>query len=229
MPLKPPDFDQWFAARAGKEPDGTRFALHQDTGWLWLPSGRLVAAAPISFPDPDKYAFVQTVSPGRYPVGLLIEEYPVRSGPGTGTPGATIEYVAAARLVVRDEPAATWEMAVRPGQDVSDLDDDSFFGYPVDGGMACFTDAQTLLSLDALEIPDTDDEDWADILSMDVSDSRASLAVLTDPSQNDAPIVVGFSTGGGDGRYPTWVGRTAQGDITCFATDFMLARAQPTQ
>jgi hypothetical protein len=88
MPLKPPDFDQWFAARAGEEPDGTRFALHQDTGWLWLPSGRLVSAAPISFPDPDKYAFVQTVPPGRYLVGLLIEEYPARSGPGTGTPGA---------------------------------------------------------------------------------------------------------------------------------------------
>ncbi|HMH93553.1 MAG TPA: DUF4241 domain-containing protein [Streptosporangiaceae bacterium] len=227
MPLIPPDFDQWFAASAGTESDGTRFGLHQDTGWLWLPSGRLVAAQPISYPDPGKYAFTQTVPPGRYPVGLLIAEYP-RSGPGAGTAGATIEYVAAARLVIRDEPAATWGMAVRPGQDPSDLDDDSFFGFPVDGGMACFTDAQTLLTLDALEIPDTDEgEHWAHILNMDVSDSRASLSTLTDPSHNEAPVVVGFSTGGGDGRYPTWVGRTAQGDITCFATDFMLAGAQP--
>jgi hypothetical protein len=39
--------------------------------------------------------------------------------------------------------------------------------------------------------------------------------------------VVRFSTGDGDGSYPTWVGRTAGGDITCFATNFMLAGADP--
>jgi Protein of unknown function (DUF4241) len=77
---------------------------------------------------------------------------------------------------------------------------------------------------------DTDDEDhWAQILSMDVSDSPAALSPLTDPSRNEAPVVVAFSTGGGDGSYPTWIGRTAQGDITCFATDFMLAGAQPAR
>jgi hypothetical protein len=226
MPLKPPDFDQWFTASAGIEPDGTRFALHQDSGWLWLPSGHLMATEPFTVPDPDKYAFAQTVSPGRYPVNLLIEEYPVRSGPGAGTPGATLEYVAAARLVIRDELAVTWEMAVQPGQDASDLDDDSFFGFPVDGGQACFTDVQTMLTLDALEIPGTDGESWFEVLSMDISDSGASLTTLTDPGQNEAPVVVGFETGSGDGRYPTWVGRTAKGDITCFATDFMLDGTQ---
>jgi hypothetical protein len=229
MPLKPPDFDQWFAASAGVDPDGTRFALHQDTGLLWLPSGRLVATQPRGVPDPGQYAFIQTVSPGRYSVGLLIEEYPVRPGPGAAAPGPAVEYVAAARLVIRDEPAAAWEMALRPGQDASDLNEDSFFGFPVDGGTACFTDAQTMLTLDALEIPDTDGESWFEVLSMDVSDSGASLVTLTDPGQDEAPVVAGFRTGSGDGSYPTWVGRTAQGDITCFATDFMLARARPAR
>jgi hypothetical protein len=227
--LKPPDFDQWFNATAAIEPDGTRLALRQDTGWLWLPSGRLLAMEPISIPDPGKYAFVQTVPPGRYPVVLLIKECPVRSGPGAGTPGFTIAYAAAARLIVRDEPAATWEMAVRAGQDPTDLDDGSFFGYPVDGGTACFTDAQTMLTLDSLEIPDTDGESWGEILRFDVGDSGARLATLTDPSQDEAPVVVGFRAGGGNGHYPTWVGRTTQGDITCFATEFLLAGARPVR
>jgi hypothetical protein len=228
MPLNPPDFDQWFAASAGEDPDGVRYALHQAADWLWLPSGRVVTGEFIGGPDSDDGAFVQTVRPGRYAVNLLIEEYPVRSGPGAGT-GATIGYVAAARLVIREEPSATWEMAVLPGQDASDLDDDGFFGYPVDGGTACFTDAQTLRTLDDLEIPDSDGEDWMIVLGEDIGDSPESLAVLTDPSQNEAPVVVGFSTGGGDGHYPTWVGRNGQGDITCFATDFMLAGAQPAR
>jgi hypothetical protein len=72
MPLKPPDFDQWFTASAGIEPGGSRFTLRQDAGSLWLPSGRLIANQPITVPDPDKYAFTQTVPPGRYSVGLLL-------------------------------------------------------------------------------------------------------------------------------------------------------------
>jgi hypothetical protein len=31
-----------------------------------------------------------------------------------------------------------------------------------------------------------------------------------------------FSSGGGDGYYPTWVGRTADGEVACFLTDFFV-------
>jgi hypothetical protein len=167
-------------------------------------------------------AFTQTVPPGLYPVMLLVQEYPVRSGPGAGTPEAIIEYVAAARLVIRDEPAAAWEMAVCEGQDPSHLDDDSYFGYPVDGGVGCFTDAQTLRALHA-----EDDGEWLETLVLDVADRPASLSVLTDSDEDGEPVLAAFSTGGGDGSYPTWVGRTASGDIACFVTDFLLAGTQP--
>jgi hypothetical protein len=222
MPLKPPDFDQWFAASAGTDPDGTRFSLHQDRGWLSLPTGRLVAAEPGYFPDADQMAFTQTVPPGRYPVVLLVQECPVRCGPGAGTPGAAIEYVAAARLVIRDEPAAAWEMAVREGQDPSDLDDDGYFGYPVDGGVGCFADAQALQALHA-----DDDGEWLETLALDVADRPAAVSELTDFGEDGQPVLAAFSTGCGDGHYPTWAGRTASGDITCFVTDFLLAGAQP--
>lgn len=150
MPLKSPDFDQWFAASAGEDLDGVRYALHRATGWLWLPIGRVVAGEFIggTGPGPGECAFVHT--------------------------------------------------------------------WP-----------RTLRTLDDLEIPDSDDEGWMSVLSEDIGDSPESLAVLTDPNQNEAPVVVGFSTGGGDGYYPTRVGRNAAGDITCFATDFMLAGASP--
>lgn len=218
MPPEPPDFDRWFTAGAGASRNGARFALYQDLGWLWLPSGRLLAVQPVTVPDPDRYAFVQTVPVGRYPVSLLIAD---DLSSGDVEP---LEYVAAARLVVRDEPAATWELAVPSGRDHGE----GAYGFAVDGGQACFTDAQTMLTLDDLEIPDTDGESWSEVLSMDISGSRASLATLTDPGQDEEPVVVGFSTGDGDGRYPTWVGRTSHGDISCFVTDFMLAAAALT-
>jgi hypothetical protein len=32
--------------------------------------------------------------------------------------------------------------------------------------------------------------------------------------------------GWGDGAYPTWVGRDARGDVTCFVTDFFVVPAE---
>ncbi|MEK8170913.1 DUF4241 domain-containing protein [Streptomyces sp. M19] len=40
--------------------------------------------------------------------------------------------------------------------------------------------------------------------------------------RDDEPVAVSFTTGGGDGVYPTWVGRTASGDTACFLTDFFV-------
>jgi hypothetical protein len=74
-------------------------------GTLRLPTGRLVATDPswlYAGPPPDIGPFTATVAPGAYPVTLALLR-----GPDLR--------VAAARLTVRDEPVAGWEMALRPG------------------------------------------------------------------------------------------------------------------
>jgi hypothetical protein len=38
-----------------------------------------------------------------------------------------------------------------------------------------------------------------------------------------------FSTGRGDGTYPTWIGRNDNGDITCFLTDFQVLTDEDDQ
>jgi len=216
--LKPPDFDQWFTSSAGTSSDGVHFTVQLGRGSLCLPTGRVVAAEPGYVPDADRCAFTQTVPPGRYPVILLVAEYRESSEPGAGL---IDEQVAAARLVIRDEPAATWEMAVLKGQKPDDLGDGEYYGCPVDGGMGCFTDAQTLQGLLA-----TGDMEWLDDLRTDVLDRPTAPTMLTDP--HDEPVLAAFTTGGSDGTYPTWAGRTANGDVACFVTDFFLLRdAQP--
>jgi hypothetical protein len=206
--LEPFDFDRLFASGADHTaPDGQYLTVQVDEGWLVLPTGRVIAVEP----GISGITFTQTVPPGRYPVLLSVAEYRASS-----TPDSEIidERVAAARLVIRGEAVATWEPAVTAGQDVDDLGDGEFYGYGVDGGTGCFTDARSYQDL-----LDDDEVEWGDLL-MDVDDRPTSPTALTGP--DDEPLLVAFTTGCGDGSYPTWVGRTANGDIACFLTEFFL-------
>ncbi|MEV0704104.1 DUF4241 domain-containing protein [Saccharopolyspora sp. NPDC050389] len=211
MPLQPSDYDQLFVPGAAfPTSDGESRTVRLDSGWLSLPTGRVVAAEPgfLGLADED-CAFTQTVPPGKYPVGLAVVKY--RDSEGAGV---IDERVAAARLVIRDEPVVAWELAVVKGQDVAELDEAEFFGYAVDGGTGCFTDAGIIQSV--LE----DDPEWAIDVGMDVGDRPTAVNEAEGP--DGEPILVAFSTGYGDGHYPTWIGRTAGGDVACFLTDFFL-------
>ncbi|UMP06867.1 DUF4241 domain-containing protein [Amycolatopsis sp. EV170708-02-1] len=215
VPLPAPDFERLFAP-------GTRHTLpHGDVATvrllqdasLWLPSGRVVAGEPCGFDDADDGFFVQQVSPGEYPLLLVIAMFAKRNQ------STAHEMIAAARLVIRDEPVASWEMAACEGDDVFDLGDDEYFGYPVDGGVGGFVDAANIATLRA-------SDDYSDQLlsNLDIhvihETDRTAPATLAD--DEGRPLVVAFSSGNGDGHYPTWVGRTADGEVACFLTDFLI-------
>ncbi|GHF69144.1 hypothetical protein FHX82_003472 [Amycolatopsis bartoniae] len=207
MPLPVPDFNQVFAPGArheGRGGDVATVRLRRETS-LWLPSGRVVACEPFGF-DPGDTGFTQQVPPGEYPVELVIADFH----------GAQRDYdvVAAIKLVIRDEPAVHWEMAVSGDQDVSELGDDEFFGYPVDGGTGGFVDAASIATFG---------EDYIDRIMMSL-DTREEdyTAPCTVTDEEGRVVVVSCSSGDGDGYYPTWVGRTADGEIACFLTDFFI-------
>jgi hypothetical protein len=214
MPLPAPDFERLFAPGKRHELSNGSVAtvrLRQDVS-LWLPSGRVVAGEPFMFGAPDDSGpdFVQRVAPGEYPLVLVIADFAARGYL------RAYDVIAAARLTIRDEPVVSWEMAVCAGQDVSTLGDDEFFGYPVDGGTGGFIDAENIASL-------CGDADYVDrvLECLDVRDSDyTATCTLTD--EEGRSLVVAFSSGGGDGHYPTWVGRTADGEVACFLTDFFI-------
>lgn len=181
---------------------------------LWMPSGWVVAGEPATFDEmsDSEDRFVQQVPPGRYPLVLVLAVF--------GEPGEqhAQERVAAARLVIRDEPAVSWEMAMCVGQDAAELGEDDYFGYPVDGGVGGFVDAANLAAL-------RENEDYSGQLlsNLDVYLSETDhTAPATLADDKDRPLVVAFPSGNGDGHYPTWVGRTADGDVVCFLTDFFI-------
>ncbi|MFE8950260.1 DUF4241 domain-containing protein [Streptomyces sp. NPDC007856] len=183
---------------------------------LSLPSGKVIAIEPfmVGGDDGDELAFTEQVKPGTYPV-VLSEIDLIDDG---GVVWDT--RVAAARLVIRDAPVARWELAHTAEQDRAELDDDEHFGFPVDGGLGCFLDAETYRVVG-------EEEDFANRVMRTMyprfggtADGGVVPAPVTLAVGDEPHAVVYYSTGFGDGVYATWIGFTAAGDVGCFLTDF---------
>ena len=96
----------------------------ESLGDLWLPSGHVIVADPANVGYFDLLPHAERVEPGRYPVSvsrITVQDlkYPDTSPYNDG--------IAAARLLIRRTPAASWEPALLRGFD-------EFRGYPVDSG-----------------------------------------------------------------------------------------------
>lgn len=160
-------------------------------GVLTLPSGRVVAGDPFTTSLEGAHArepFTVPVSPGDYPV----ETAEIRWD------GQEWDMVAAARVRVSEAPTASWEPALRPGQDERLLGPGQFYGFGVDTGLAAFMAAEAASDLAVFQ--------------------RASEA----GEEADTPGVVAFPSGMGDGAYPVWIGRDADGAVTCYVADMCL-------
>jgi len=169
-----------------------------DAGTLRMPSGRLVAKDPSWFTDAEP--FTVTVAPGSYPVLVSVVRF-------AGNPDHT--RVAAAKIVIRDIPAESWEMALRAGQDSRALPDASFYGFGVDAGTGCFFDASAAARFSRLDWRDIGEAIW-DAITAPVSDAESGANMIA------------FRSGWGDGSYPVWIGRSADGEVACFVADMLL-------
>lgn len=132
--------------------------------------------------------------------------------------------IAAARLCIRDESAASWEQAL-PGH-LRDGGDAEVAGYDVNAGAGCFTDEQTFR-----RPSEESGSGWQLTLLEDLAWMRDGPTVIpraevdgSTRDEGDENVLVAFPSGEGDGTYRTWVGRTRGGEITCFVTDFLLTR-----
>ncbi|MFD4371773.1 DUF4241 domain-containing protein [Streptomyces sp. NPDC058486] len=202
MSMTPPDFTHWFTPGAvvpTLEKRDAVFAV-REVGELDLPTGRLVACDPIVHlcqDDERPEPFTATVPPGRYRV---------QTAEVTFTYPYDHTVNAAARLVIRDTPVVRWEPALVPGEP----EDDSF-GFGVDAGAGCFLDTVAHHSF-----PGTDDDSGVVWEGLD-ADTPGPTAFVAE-GENGHTIAV-FASGWGDGLYPTWTGRDADGEVACFVTD----------
>ncbi|MFD8809844.1 DUF4241 domain-containing protein, partial [Streptomyces sp. NPDC059597] len=118
MPMSARDYTWLFTPKSSfaYEDSGPTGVIHVvDGGELSLPTGRVIACDPFVYLGTgDIEPFTATVEPGRYRVETAVATL---THPGEEPSGTPHRRVAAARLVIRDEPAATWELALLPDQD----------------------------------------------------------------------------------------------------------------
>ena len=176
-------------------------------GNVELTSGRIVAADPLA--QPDRPAFARMVSPGEYPVTL----YQARGR------------IAAASMRFAEGKPDHWELAVLPGQDTATLKDGEIFGYPVDAGLGCYMDADTLDLMGEREAqvqaqkPDADVNYYDDVLASDLNANKGAYALHRPVADKKGNVAV-FRSGWGDGFYPVFWGLDKDGHPLVLLTDF---------
>lgn len=187
-------------------PRGIVHCVVRPIGNVILSTGRIVACDPLVFPEAEPFTVI--VGAGAYPVSLALAQV-----------SDTDQRVAFAKLQFAEETAATWQMALTPGQDPTKLRPNEIFGYAVDAGTGCFMDreASRLLEarmsenreyyqaiVDAMEKTYVNTWSWADVR----------------PSEHRDENCVVFSSGWGDGVYPSYFGYSDGGELVCLVTDF---------
>jgi len=187
-----------------------RVEVH-DAGVLRLPTGRVVACDPTSVWERTE-PYTVPVPVGDHPVALSAVRF---------DDDPTHVRAAAARVVFADVPVASWEPATLPGQDPRRLDDGEFFGFGVDGGIGCFFDAAALPHFLKLM------EDFDRYTDVFLGDNPEGIEVqgertlsITDP--DSGANLVAFSSGWGDGSYPVWAGRDADGRVCRLVADLLV-------
>ncbi len=184
---------------------------HRPVGTLRVRSGGVAAGDPLT--EPNRPAFTVAVPVGDHPVVLI--------DVGEGNEGAM--------LVFGKTTPVRWELAVLPGQDVSDLGPGQFFGYASDTALGAFIDAAAG-PLWAEEIDAYDDvPDFVDDEAFDEEGCVSHLigSSVSDVDNPEGYNIVVFRSGYGDGTYATYIGIDEDGEPICLVTDFALDQLGP--
>jgi hypothetical protein len=166
-----------------------------------LTSGEVVACDAAIL---DELPFERRVTPGRYPLTLLIAKI------------KDDERVAFAVLRFSAQPVLQWELAIKPGQDRTTLKPDQIFGYGVDSGTGAFADAKAIAAIvDDPEAMQKFVNDCGDEMQKCYRHTR-SWAV----AEGESGSIAAFSSGYGDGFYASYFGLDAAGAPAVLVTDF---------
>jgi Protein of unknown function (DUF4241) len=188
--------------------EGSAILKLQDLGKLILPSGRIVACDPFVFPETEPFPI--SVQPGQYPVTISVAQMKHH-----------YQRVAYALLRFSDCAVVRWEMALLPEQDLNTLEEDQFFGYGVDSGTGCFMDAEIGRVLaERMWENDDWDSDLMEEMEKSYVHTWSWLNACIDPATG--ANLIAFSSGWGDGGYPSYWGYDKDENVVALVTDFCL-------
>ena len=212
------DYNQYFE---NSEIDNVPLVLLK-LGDLNLSTGRIVACDPLVGLW-DTRAFSKSIPVGSYPVIASIAKTE-QSG----------DRYAVVKLEFSKTRATKWELAISDGDDVSQLKDEEYLGFPVDAGLGCYCDVET--------------QEWYDKWARDFMEKHPGGNIYDDffaaefkknAIDADDPMDIGdwlnfylpnkpnlnvimFHSGYGDGAYPCYWGVTEDEELCSLVVDFQV-------
>jgi hypothetical protein len=184
----------------------------RELGRLSVSSGAIAASDPLVNPNPRAYG--ENVPNGHHRVSVAIARF--ENGD---------ERIAFARVSFTTAAPATWRMAAQEGQDHANLGPDVYFGYGVDSGTGCFMDpvAGKLLA-ERMHVEDEYCRTIIDGMEQTYKHTRSWFEFR--PSAKRDENVICFSSGFGDGSYPSFFGFDVQGRLSVLVTDFLVLEGE---
>ncbi|MFD2603830.1 DUF4241 domain-containing protein [Flavobacterium suzhouense] len=194
-----------------------------------LPTGKIIVADP--FFSLEQRPFSRTVIPDKYPVYIFMANI-----------DALHHRIAYAKIKFRPEDASKWILALTDdltNEELNELGDDEFYGFPVESGLACFLDEETNTQFNAKmdELQDKNPESnyYDDVLSEEFikysgkNNFSRDLGDWNDhhPIADSDNNIIMFASGWGDGYYPAYWGLNENGDTVELVVDFLINEFDP--
>lgn len=192
-------------------------------GEINLPTGEIITGDP--FFTSDIKPFTRKVKPGHYQVELLI---------------ATIEEdhyrLAYSKIKFKNERATRWVLATTPDMNIEELEPGEFYGFPVDAGLGCFVDKSTnelfIKRMHDLYKSNPESNYYDDVLAAEFGEYSGNHKYSRGGGDWNNHIVdkesgfnvIMFSSGWGDGTYPTFWGMNDKNEIVELTIDFLVGQ-----
>jgi len=207
-----PDLDRLLTEGARYRDEQAEHVIERHAaGEVHLPTGQVVGCDPLTNADAAP-PFTVTAPAGTYPLYVWVA---VLHKEGTEQQ----RRVAALQLAVGAGPLVRYQMAMTAGQDLAELDEDSYFGFPVDAGTATLADLTAVRALAEWDYERLDDTYIPAQVPLAPVPGGIYTAVTDEPTGANVTVI---SSGWGDGFYPTFIGYAPSGAASSFITDFMV-------
>jgi len=164
--------------------------------------------------------FSQQVPKGRHPVTVAIADL-------DGD-----ERIAFARVQFSLHPAHSWTMAVTDAkQDPAALGPGQFIGYGVDAGTGCFMDFDAAKLIGRRYREEGPHFSFGDVIIEEMERTYQHTRSWADirPIEGREENIICFSSGYGDGAYPSFFGFDASGTVCQLVTDFRIFDGESEQ
>lgn len=181
-----------------------------EIGNVSLPSGKIVVRDPLVYLSSDEKPYFIQAPKGTFPVTIAVvksEDWGDR--------------YAVVKVQFTQEKPVVYREALIGIEDLEDVTEDDFFGFSVDAGLGCITDAEVLPSVDhfvaTTDVDNVYDDYFAEIFAQSYKDHPNNQRDAGDwinwtVPNTDYQIPM-FASGFGDGSYPVYFAYDAHGEI----------------